>query len=531
LHEAVGRFVGMFAFALWDREERELHLVRDRLGVKPLYYGRTTSDGFAFGSELKALRACPDFTPRVSRDALALFLRYAYVPAPYSIFEGVRKVPPGTIATLTPSETEPVLTTYWSLPDVARAGRDAPFTGSEAEAVDIVDAFVRDAVALRMVADVPVGAFLSGGIDSSLVVAAMQAQSARPVRTFAIGFTEEDWNEAPFARAVAHHLGTEHHELVVTPDQAMGVIPRLPEIYDEPFADSSQIPTFLVSQLARRHVTVSLSGDGGDEMFGGYYAYGLAEQIRGLRRCLPGGLSQAAAKVLTAFPAGTRAGVPWASPGMMSADRLRKLADALPYAVEPTALHRHLMSHWKDGAALVRGCAGEPPTAFDHSTPTALNATARAMLLDGITYLPDDVLAKVDRASMAVSLEAREPLLDHRLVEFAWSLPTAFHRGEGGSKRVLRGALARYVPTSLFDRPKRGFGVPVGQWLRGPLRDWAEDMLSEPRLRREGYLDPGPIRACWEEHRSGRRNRPGPLWNVLMFQQWLEHSGGSPASR
>jgi asparagine synthase (glutamine-hydrolysing) len=519
LNAAVRRFIGMFAIALWDREERALRLVRDRLGIKPLYYGRA-GGAFLFGSELKALRAYPGFDAGLSREALALFLRYAYVPAPHSIYDGIRKLPPGNIATLTADAAEPTLTPYWSVAEVVARGLNAPFPGTEAEAVDAVDALVRDSVFRRMAADVPLGAFLSGGIDSSLVVAAMQAQRSRPVKTFSIGFTEEQWNEAPFARAVADHLGTDHHELIVTPGQAMEVVPRLPEMFDEPFADPSQIPTFLVSELARRHVTVALSGDGGDEMFAGYYAYGLAEQIRGIRRRLPGGLSRMAAKTLTTLPAGAFSGLRGPGREPLSSDRLRKLADALPFADTPASLHRHLMSHWRDPADLVAGGVSEPRSAFDAPPPGGLHDVSLAMYLDGITYLPDDILTKVDRASMAVSLEARVPLLDHRLVEMAWSLPLAFKRGDGHTKRVLRRALERYVPASLFDRPKRGFGVPVDAWLRGPLRDWAEELLSERRLRSEGYLNPGPIRARWEEHLSGRRNWPGPLWAVLMFQQW-----------
>jgi asparagine synthase (glutamine-hydrolysing) len=519
LREAVRRFIGMFAIALWDREERTLHLVRDRLGIKPLYYGRADS-AFVFGSELKALRVHPKFDAPLSREALALFLRYAYVPSPYSIYEGIWKVPPGTIATLTPQAEEPTLTPYWSLADVVRRGLHAPFPGTEQEAVEAVDTLVRNAVALRMVADVPLGAFLSGGIDSSLVAAAMQAQSPRPIQTFSIGFTEERWNEALFARAVASHLGTDHREMIVTPEQALEVVPKLPEMFDEPFADPSQIPTFLVSELARRQVTVSLSGDGGDEMFAGYYAYGLAEQIRSLRRRLPGGLSRMAAKTLTAFPADAFAGSSARGVGSFSADRLRKLGDALLFADAPAVLHRHLMSQWKDPAVLVVGGVDEPATAFEATPLDRLDDVSRAMYLDGVTYLPDDILAKVDRASMAVSLEARVPLLDHRLVELAWTLPMAFKRREGITKRVLRKSLEGYLPAALFDRPKRGFGVPVDDWLRGPLRNWAEDLLSEQRLRSEGYLNPGPIRACWEEHLSGRRNWPGPLWTVLMFQQW-----------
>jgi asparagine synthase (glutamine-hydrolysing) len=525
LRKAIGQFIGMFAFALWDRKERTLHLVRDRLGIKPLYYGRA-GDTLVFGSELKALRAHPDFKATVSREALALFLRYAYVPAPYAIYEGVRKLPPGTIATLTSDTEELSLSPYWSLSDIVACGQSNGFAGTEAEAVAAMDTLARDAVALRMMADVPLGAFLSGGLDSSLVVALMQAQSSRPVQTFAIGFTEERWNEAPFARAVAVHLGTDHHELIATPEQAMEVIPRLPEFYDEPFADVSQVPTLLVSELARTRVTVSLSGDGGDELFGGYYAYTLGEQIRGLRRRLPGGMATVAVKALTAFPTDVLLAGSGGSSRRLSADRLRKLADALPLAASPETLHRHLMSHWKAPTSVVRGAMVESRTAFDEMLPEGLNGTARAMYLDGVTYLPDDILTKVDRASMAVALEARVPLIDHRLVEFAWSLPYAFKRDGGVAKRILRKTLDRYVPPALFDRPKKGFGVPVDDWLRGPLRDWAEDLLSEQRLRREGYLEAQPIRARWEEHLSGRRNWPTLLWTVLMFQQWRERWDG-----
>jgi asparagine synthase (glutamine-hydrolysing) len=523
---------GMFSFALWDTRERTLVLARDRLGEKPLYYGRV-GGSFVFGSELKALRAHPAWSAPVDRGALAVYMRHNYVPAPYTIYEGIRKLPPGHLLKLTWGEAHPGVEPYWSARAVAESGFRAPSSMTHAALTDALDTLLRDAIAGQMVADVPLGAFLSGGIDSSVVVALMQAQSARPVKTFTIGFTEEGYDEAVHAAVVARHLGTEHTELYVTPREAMAVIPRLPSIYDEPFADSSQIPTFLVSQLARTHVTVSLSGDGGDELFGGYNRYLLGKDLwRKLSR-LPTGLRTTFARTVKAIPARTwsalmkpvmplaprryRTGLP--------GDKLHKLAEVVSHR-DLDSLYRDLVSHWRSPGELVLGGA-EHPTLLSQADDLPIDdAVARMMLLDMVTYLPDDILVKVDRAAMAVGLETRVPLLDHRVVEFAWRVPMASKVNSRGTKQLLRCVLRRYVPDELIDRPKMGFGVPIDSWLRGPLRDWAEELLDPARLKREGYLNPDPIRSSWQQHLAGQRDWHYPLWNVLMFQAWLGNADG-----
>lgn len=530
IEDTLKRCVGMFAFALWDRESRTLTLARDRMGEKPLYYGwqgRT----FLFGSELKALKAHPEFRGEVDRDVLTLYLRHNYVPGPYSIYKGIFKLQPGAYLTLAASDAagvSPRLTFYWRALDAARQPvRDDL---DEATAIDELDAGLRRAVGGQMVADVPLGAFLSGGIDSSAVVSLMQAQSSRPVKTFTIGFHEKGYNEAEHAHAVAAHLGCEHTELYVMPEQAMAVIPRLPELYDEPFADSSQIPTFLVAQLARQHVTVSLSGDGGDELFGGYNRYFWASRIwHGLGsapHALRAGVASAMTRLSPAawnrlfnvagfvLPARFR----YANPG----DKLHKLAEMLA-ARSPEEVYLYLVSQWKQPADLVPGAA-EPPTVLTdrHQWAPQELFESRMMYIDQMSYMPDDILVKVDRAAMGVSLETRVPMLDHRLVEFAWQLPMHMKIREGQGKWLLRQVLYRYVPKELIERPKMGFGVPIDAWLRGPLRDWAEALLSAERLVQEGYFNPEPIREKWREHLSGRRNWAYYIWTILMFQSWLE---------
>ncbi|MBU4220132.1 MAG: asparagine synthase (glutamine-hydrolyzing) [Euryarchaeota archaeon] len=533
LEEAVKRFNGMFAFALWDKQEQRLHLARDRLGEKPLYYG-WMGKTFLFGSELKALRVHPDFNKEINRDALALYLRHNYVPAPYSIYKGIYKLPPGTILTLNraDSTSTPAPIPYWSAREVAEYGVAKPFTGSVEEAIDQLDSLLREAVKMRMEADVPLGAFLSGGVDSSLVVALMQAQSDIPVKTFSIGFNESEYNEAEYAKAVAKHLGTDHTELYVTPEQAMAVIPRLPTLYDEPFADSSQIPTFLVSELARRQVTVSLSGDGGDELFAGYNRYFLGKSIWKGIGWMPKRMRRAASGMLTAISPQT-----WESmfqkmkhilPGKIKqqnpGDKLQKLSEILDVD-DPEAMYLRFVSHWKDPVSIVLD-SYEPPTAITDKTQWVdmPDFIQKMMFLDTITYLPDDILVKVDRASMGVSLEARVPLLDHRVVEFAWSLPMSMKIRDGQTKWILRQVLYKYVPRELIERPKMGFGVPIDSWLRGPLREWAEVLLDERRLCEEGFLNPQPIREKWAEHLSGKRNWQYYLWDVLMFQAWLDET-------
>lgn len=524
------RAIGMFAMAVWDRAERNLTLARDRLGEKPLYYG-WQGECFLFGSELKALRAHPAFNATIDRDALSLFLRHNCLPTPYTIYQGIHKLPPGTLLTLsgTARRADPIPVAYWSLRDAVEQGQAQPFQGTDAEAITALDDLLRDAVRRQQLADVPLGAFLSGGVDSSTIVALMQAQSSRPVKTFTIGFHENGYNEAHYAQAVARHLGADHTELYVTPEQARAVIPRLPTLYDEPFADSSQIPTFLVSELTRRQVTVSLSGDAGDELFGGYNRYLLADSIWRNIRWLPPALRTLAARSMTALsPAawdrfyGVLARVlPPRWRFSLPGDKAHKLARILT-AASPELIYRDLVSHWPQPATVVIG-ATEPATVLNQAaTWPNLGFEQRMMVLDALSYLPDDILVKVDRAAMAVSLETRVPLLDHRVVEFAWRLPLSMKIRHGESKWILRQVLDRYVPRTLIERPKMGFGVPLDRWLRGPLRDWAEDLLDESRLRQEGFFHPEPIRHKWAEHLSGTRNWQYHLWDVLMFQAWLE---------
>ncbi len=527
LERAIQDFNGMFAFALWDKQEQVLHLGRDRLGEKPLYYG-CVGQTLVFGSELKALKAYPYFQAEINRDALALFVRHNYIPAPYSIYKGIYKLPPGTVLTWK-GHAHSITVPYWSAKQVAENGVVQPFVGSEAEAVANLDALLREAVALRMVADVPLGAFLSGGIDSSTIVALMQAQSTQPVKTFSIGFYEDAYNEAHYAKEVAQHLGCDHTELYVTPEEAIAVIPKLPTLYDEPFSDPSQIPTFLVSQLARGQVTVALSGDGGDELFTGYDRYFLGQRIWQKIGWLPLSVRQTTAHALLArspqawdrLLARFGSFLPRQLKSRIYGDRLHLLAEFLPVE-SPDTLYRSLLSHWKKPESLVLGSL-EPSTTLTNPEKWANlgNFTERMMFLDTVTYLPDDILTKVDRASMGVSLETRIPLLDHRLVEFAWQLPLQMKIHKEQGKWLLRQVLSQYVPQKLIERPKMGFGVPIDEWLRGSLRDWAEDLLDEGRLREEGFFNPQPIREKWAEHLSGTRDWQYYLWDVLMFQAWL----------
>lgn len=529
LDAALRRFVGMFAFALWDREAHALFLARDRLGEKPLYYG-WQGDAFLFGSELKALKAHPTFRGEVDRDAVALMLRHGYIPAPYSIYKGIHKLPPGTYLKVSMTEREGEPIPYWSLREVAEHGQVEPFAGGETQAVGTLESRLTEAVGLQMVSDVPLGAFLSGGVDSSTIVALMQAQSSRPVKTFTIGFNEEGYNEAEHAKKVARHLGTDHTELYVTSEQAQTVIPRLPALYDEPFADPSQIPTFLVSQLARQHVTVSLSGDAGDELFGGYTRYFWASSIWRILGRMPAPLRKAAALGLGALSPRALNGMygpmsrllPERLRAARPGDKVSRLADMLG-AASPEDIYRGLVSHCQDPAQVVIG-SSEPPTVLTHRSawPATHGFEERMMYLDAMSYLPDDILVKVDRAAMGVSLETRVPFLDHRVVEFAWQLPLSMKMRQGQGKWILRQVLYKYVPKELIERPKMGFGVPIDSWLRGPLREWSEALLDESRLRREGFLDPVPIREKWREHLCGERNWQYYLWNVLMFQAWLE---------
>jgi asparagine synthase (glutamine-hydrolysing) len=542
---ALAKLAGMFAFALWDREARVLHLARDRMGKKPLYFGRIGRDVW-FASELKALHRHPAFAAEVDRGALSLLLRHGCVPSPHTIYRGVFKLPPGSVLTLSPADARAAgladlqarVRPYWSLAEVARQGIAEPFALGPEAAVDALDELLSRVTAERMISDVPLGALLSGGIDSSSVVALMQQQSARPVKTFSIGFHESSHDEATAAKRVAGHLGTAHTELYVTPDQAQAVIPQLPAIYDEPFADRSQIPTFLVAQLARQQVTVALSGDGGDEVFGGYNRHFFGPWLWHRMKAWPRPVRRQAARALTAVsPQGWDAAahqiyrfLPPSSRQPLVGFQIHKIADLLN-ADAPQGFYRRLTSYWQEPDGLVID-GREPSTVL--TTPGALpggmDFAHSMMYCDAVTYLPDDILVKVDRASMAVSLEVRAPLLDHRVVEFAWRLPGALKvRGRQG-KWILRRVLDRYVPRHLVDRPKQGFDLPIDAWLRGPLRDWAEAMLAPGRLAREGFLRPEPIRTAWVEHLDGTRNHGWRIWPVLMFQTWQERWLG-PASR
>lgn len=528
VQRAISRMNGMFAFALWDRHERVLYLGRDRLGEKPVYYG-WIGKTFLFGSELKALRCHPDFTAGINRHALALYLRHNCIPAPHSIYEGVYKLPPAMILAVsvkTAGTAAPV--PYWSLAEVVQRGVADPFSGSEQDIVEELESLLRDAVKIRMLSDVPLGAFLSGGVDSSTVVALMQTQGERPVRTFTIGSCEPDCDEARDARAVARHLGTEHTDLYVTPAEAMAVIPRLPEIYDEPFGDSSQIVTFLVAQLARHYVTVGLSGDGGDEVFGGYNRHVWNGRIWKSIRWVPRGARAAAAGAIRQIPTrrwetlfqSLNRVLPRNLIHRQFGYKLHKLAGILP-ACNPQAMYFTLASHWLEPESVVLG-AKEPETLLTRADawPHLPDYAGQMMFLDAVTYLPDDILTKVDRATMAVSLEARVPLLDHRLVEFAWRLPSSLKIRKGRGKWILRQMLCKYVPEELIDRPKSGFGIPLDTWLRGPLRDWAESLLDANRMRNEGFLNPRPIREIWNDHLACNRTWQYHLWDILMFQAW-----------
>jgi asparagine synthase (glutamine-hydrolysing) len=530
LRGAVERMTGMFAYAVWDKQDKALTLARDRLGEKPLYYGRQRSDGpFLFGSELKAIAEHPAFERDVDRGALTLLLRYGYIPAPFSIYRGIGKLPAGAMLTVR-GGAEPVIEHYWSGATIAEAGVADLLELGDEQAVDRLEQLLEQAVEGQMIADVPLGAFLSGGVDSSAIVAIMQKLSPRPVRTFTIGFNEKGYDEAGHAKAVARHLGTDHTELYVTPSEARSVIPRLPAIYDEPFADSSQIPTHLVSALAREHVTVALSGDAGDELFGGYNRYLLTTALWGKIGRVPKPLRAAAARAMTAIPPslwtkfGDAAG--GILPKLAKVDRLGdKLHKGAPLlrSNNVAELYGGMLSLWRDPAEIVIG-ATEPPSQATGAVPAldGLGPVERMMALDMMGYLPDDILVKVDRAAMAVSLETRVPFLDHALVEFAWRLPFAMKVRGGETKWILRQLLYRHVPRELIERPKMGFGVPIGVWLRGSLRDWAEALLDERRLREEGYFNPEPIRRMWAAHLKDSVNEQYRLWPILMFQSWLE---------
>jgi asparagine synthase (glutamine-hydrolysing) len=520
---AIERAIGMFAFALWDRKTRSLTLARDRLGIKPLYYA-VSPERILFASQLKAFRPAPHWKPTIDEDAVVGYLRHAYIAQPRTIYREAEKLAPGHILTLREGST-PSPKCFWDLRGIAVAGqrRNDPVPDPR-EAADRLDALLRDSVKLRMIADVPLGAFLSGGIDSSTVVALMQAQSTRAVKTFSIGFHESGYDEAQCAKQVAAHLGTDHTEFYVEPRHALDVIPHLADWFDEPFADPSQIPTYLVSELTRKHVTVALSGDGGDELFAGYNRYVWAERLARAVNLVPRPLRGASAAALRALAPQTWnrlfGFVPAAWRPALPGDKLHKITTLLDNP-QPDAIYRRLVSQWERPEEVAaagrepRGPMWDPTIARDFH-----DLVPRMQFLDMITYLPDDILTKVDRATMAVGLEGRVPLLDHRVVAYSWSLPLEFKLRGGRSKWLLRQVLDRYVPRSLIDRPKMGFGVPIDAWLRGPLREWAESLLAPARLASDGFVRVEPVRRAWREHLEGSRNWQYPLWTVLMLQAW-----------
>jgi len=511
---------GMFALALWDREGRALHLMRDRMGIKPLFYGMQGA-AVRFASELKSFFAAGERRFAIDPSSLTSFLRFGYVPAPWSILRGVSKLMPGEIVSFDAAGNE-TRRQYWSMQTVAAEGLAKPVDLSDVEAETRLHDLLADAVARQMISDVPLGAFLSGGIDSSLVSALMVAAGRGPVRTFSIGFPDFGFDESPHAAAVAKHLGTSHTELVINGQDALDVVPQLPDMYDEPFADSSQIPTHLVSKLTRAHVTVALSGDGGDELFGGYNRYLLAQKLWGRLAWMPKSLRRIAACAIRQMPDGALDALARLAPRNVLpgqfADKAKKFADVLP--LDADGIYLRLVSQYSDPAGLTPGLAEHPlPFGSGRDLDGHAGLLKQMQLRDTMTYLPDDILQKVDRASMAVALEARPPLLDHRVVAFAWQLPDRFHIRDGETKWLLRRVLDRHVPRDLIDRPKMGFGVPLADWLRGPLRDWAEDLLDERQLDAQ-FIDVRQVRQLWTDHVSGRRNWAYALWAVLMFEAW-----------
>lgn len=526
IESTLKRSVGMFSIALWDNKLRILTLARDRFGEKPLYYGWQgygSEATFLFGSELAALKQHPAFSASINRDALSDYLKYNYIGGSNSIYNGINKLLPGHILKISPGSTDPVVNSWWSVTDCVMHGKEQQFNGTPLEAVDSLENLLRDAVGQQMSADVPLGGFLSGGVDSSTVIALMQEQSVRPIRTFSIGFHEERYNEAVHAKAVAKHLGTDHCELYVSSEDALRIIPKLPGLYSEPFADSSQIPTFLVSQLARQHVTVSLSGDAGDELFCGYNRYQLTASLWSRIKYFPKPLRQRVATLITKLPLSS-----WDNFGkLLRMNRMGHKVSKAAGLLDSTSvadLYNRMISYWYDSGSVVLDTSVSPLLLTNaQSDSKNISDIEFMMLFDMMSYLPDDVLVKVDRAAMGVGLETRVPFLDHRVVEFAWSLPLSYKLRLGVTKWPLRQVLYRHVPRELIERPKMGFGVPIEHWLRGPLRDWAETLLSESRLRNEGYFNPYLIRKKWNEHLSGHRNWEHHLWSVLMFQAWLKN--------
>ena len=528
IEKSVQKSSGMFAIAIFDNKENNLFLVRDRMGEKPLYYG-FQNRVFLFASELKAINKHPDSIRDIDRNVLALQFRYSYIPAPYSIYQGIKKLKAGTILKVNLNKSNIIKEildepkTYWSLEEVAINAQKNIYTGNSIEAIDDLADLLGKSVNEQMVADVPLGAFLSGGVDSSLIVSLMQSQSSLPIDTFTIGFSEDEYNEAIFAKKIAKHLGTKHTELYVSSNDAMSVIDKLPQIYDEPFSDSSQIPAYLISQMTRKNVSVSLSGDAGDELFGGYNRYLWTRKIWSRIKFMPISLRKFISYGMTSIPP-----LIWNKilkqilDSPMPGDKVHKLSTILT-ANSAEDCYFNLISHWNNANDIVIGATGISVPVNDSKNYLNFDSIEQNMMhLDAISYLPDDILAKIDRAAMSVSLETRVPFLNHHVVEFANRLPLSMKIKDGKSKWILRQLLDQYVPRELIERPKMGFAVPIDMWLRGPLRDWAESLLGESRLKKEGFLNYEPIRRKWIEHLSGRRNWQYHLWDILMFQAWLE---------
>lgn len=536
IKETIKRVNGMFAIAVWDRYSKSLSLIRDRIGEKPLYYGWQGSGSkkiFLFGSELKALKKHTSFTNEIDRSSLALYMRYSYVPAPHSIYKGIKKLEPGAILTVSLVNNSCRLEKYWDALDIIRAGAKETFDGSMNDITNCLDTILNKTISQQMMADVPVGAFLSGGIDSSLVVALMQAKSSRPIKTFTIGFKETGFNEAGFAKLVAKHLKTEHTELYVSSAETLNVIPKLPKLYCEPFADSSQIPTFMISSLAREQVTVSLTGDGGDELFCGYNRYIFTDKLWRLLKLLPlatrGKIGRSIEKIPKVFWNKAISTIDMITPRRINVmgwgDKLQKGTGVIG-SENINDLYMRLISSWKDPSLVVIGAEEYPSTlSMDHPLLVDLDDITKMMAIDTICYLPDDILVKVDRAAMGVSLETRTPFLDHNVFEFASKIPLKMKLNSGIGKKVLKNVLFKYIPKDLIERPKMGFGVPIGIWLKGPLRNWADTLLEESFLKQQGLFQVSLVRTMWNEHIAGTRNWQSQLWTILMFQAWFIENG------